>query len=270
VMTAEKPYQRPDLPLKIQRTLKEGLVGEDCYILNCALAELGYLKTGGSQPNSFTAVTKGAVEWLQGDFDLKIDGVFGSKTKAALSAAIAKARKPLPEPVVGKVYCRLTRTRQVNDKGLEWLFLEFVSPKGNVVDSIRVVSGAAGAQNFRLLEDGIPGSLEPIPQSRYYIADIDWAGAKDDYTTAHPHSTNGIGPVFVDLLRTVPIKDRERDGRGGRDAFGFHVDWNYVTEGHSPGSAGCVCPTSVQDLQELVRLLRLYDPRDLFVDWGLR
>ncbi|NJR57449.1 MAG: lysozyme [Cyanobacteria bacterium CRU_2_1] len=269
VELVENPYQPPQLPLKIQRTLKEGSVGEDCYILNCSLARLGYLKTGGKQPNSYTTVTKGAVEWLQGDSDLAVDGKFGSKTKAALSAAIAKADKPLPDPVTGKVYCRLTRTRRVNASGLELLSLDFVSPKGNVVDSISVVSGAPGAQNFRLLADGIPGSLEPIPQSRYYIADIDWAGAKDDYGVAHSHDSNGIGPVFVDLIRTLPIRDRERDRKGGRDAFGFHADWNFITEGHSPGSAGCVCPTSMKDLQELVRLLRLYDPRDLFVDWGL-
>jgi len=271
VTSVENPYQPPQLPLKIQRTLTEGSVGEDCYILNCGLARLGYLKTGGGQPNSYTTVTKNAVEWLQGDCELAVDGKFGSKTKASLSAAIAKADKPLP-PGTDKVYCRLTRTSRVNANGLELLSLDFVSPKGNVVDSISVVSGAPGVQNlqnFRLLADGTPGSLEPIPQSRYYIADIDWAGAKDDYDTPHSHDTNGIGPVFVDLIRTVPIRERERDKKGGRDDFGFHVDWNFIKEGHSPGSAGCVCPTSIKDLQELVRLLRLYDPRDLFVDWGL-
>jgi lysozyme len=269
VPVVDAPYRQPELPLKIQRTLTEGAVGEDCYILNCGLSELGYLKTGGSQPNSYTTVTKEAVQWLQDDFALEPDGKFGPKTKTALSAAIAKARKPSP-PANGKVYCRLTRTRKTDANGLELLSLDFMSPKGGVLESITVVSGARGAQKFRLLEDGIPGSLEPIPQSRYYIADIDWAGAKDDYVTAHPHSTNGIGPVFVDLIRTVPIKERERNGEGGRDDFGFHVDWNYIKEGHSPGSAGCVCPTSMKDLQELVRLLRLYDPRDLFVDWGIR
>jgi lysozyme len=268
VTLVENPYQSPKLPLAIQRTLKEGSVGEDCYILNCGLARLGYLKTGGNQPNSYTTVTKGAVEWLQGDSDLAVDGKFGPTTKAALSAAIAKADKPLPDPVTGKVYCRLTRTRGVSANGLELLSLDFVSPKGNVVDSLNVVSGAPRAQSFRLLTDGIPGSLEPIPQSRYYIADIDWAGAKDDYTKEHFHKDNGIGPVFVNLIRTVPIKDRERN-IGERDDFGFHADWNFIKEGHSPGSAGCVCPTSIKDLQELVRLLRLYDPRDLFVDWGL-
>lgn len=265
----DQPYQAPELPLRIQRTLEEGItLGEDCYILNCALAERGFLATG-VQPNSYTAATKGAVEWFQGQNSLKVDGKFGPKTKAALAIAIAKSRKSLPEPKVGGAYCRLTRTGNPAHDGLESLLLEFISPQGNVLDSLRVVSGAPGAQTFRLLEDGIPESLEPIPQSRYFIADIEWAGGRDDYDTPHPHPNNGLGPVFVPLIRNVPIRDREVGWKGGRDAFAFHADWNFITEGHSPGSAGCVCMTSIKDLRELVRLLRLYDPRDLFVDWGL-
>jgi GH24 family phage-related lysozyme (muramidase) len=260
-----KDYQPVELPLNIQRTLKSGVVdGEDCYILNCGLAELGYLDTG-TQPNSYTAVTEDAVAWFQSDRDLQVDGEFGPKTNAALAAAIARSRKP-PMPALERIHCRLTRTKTRNSDGLEVLLLAFVSPKGKILDKLNVVSGAPGKQTFRLLEDGIPGSLEPIPQSRYFIADIEWAGDKDDYVTPHPHPTNGIGPVFVPLIRTVSIRDRERGNAGGRDDFGFHMDWNNSA---APGSAGCVCVSTMSDLKELVRLLRLYDPRDLFVDWGL-
>ena len=268
-IAADQPYQAPELPLKIQRTLKEGVtLGEDCYILNCALAERGFLATG-VQPNSYTAVTKVAVEWFQGQNNLKVDGKSGPKTRAALATAIAKSRKSLPAPKVGGAYCRLTRTESMAHNGLESLLLEFISPQGNVLDSLRVVSGAPGTQTFRFLEDGIPESLEPIPQSRYFIADIEWAGKKDDYDTPHPHQNDGIGPVFVPLIRDVPIRDREVGREGGRDDFGFHADWNFIIKGHSPGSMGCVCTTSIGDLEKLVRLLRLYDPRDLFVDWEL-
>ena len=260
-----KEYQPVKLPLKIQRTLDSSVFeGEDCYILNCGLAELGYLETG-TQPNSYTAVTENAVTWFQGDKNLKVDGKFGQNTKAALGAAIAKSRKPLP-PALERIHCRLTRTKTTNSNGLEVLLLEFVSPKGKTLNKLNVISGVSTAQNFRLLEDGIPGSLEPIPQSRYLIADIEWAGVKDDYATPHPHPTNGIGPVFVPLIRTVPMQDRERGNAGGRDDFGFHIDNNRSS---APGSAGCICVSTISDLKELVRLLRLYDPRDLFVDWGL-
>lgn len=262
VAASLKPYQPPTLPLQIQRTLMKGVTpSEDCYILNCGLAMLGFLQTG-DQPNSFTPVTKDAVEWFQSRNTLTVDGKFGPETKAVLSAAIAKALKPLPDPMLGKPFCRLTRTGTFDSYGCEWLALNFVSPMGTVMDTIQVVSGAPGKQNFELLEDGIAGSLKPIPQSRYIIADIEWAsGKKDDYGASFPHETNGIGPVFVPLLRTIPVRDRE-----DRDSFGFHIDWN---RSGSPGSAGCVCPTTLDALEKLVRLLRLYDPRDLFVDWGL-
>ncbi|MBD1842981.1 glycoside hydrolase family protein [Cyanobacteria bacterium FACHB-63] len=261
VASQDKPYVAPELPLKISRTLKEGSAGEDCYILNCALAELGFLATG-DQPNRYSTATKGAVSWFQSKSSLKADGIFGPRTKAALAAAIAKSRKRQPDPMLDRAYCRLTRRHTTAHEGLESLLLEFISPQGNVLDSLRVVSGAPGAQKFRLPDDpkSFPGNLEPLPQARYTIADIDWAGGKDDYNTVHFHENNGIGPVFVPFIKTRP------DDRG---AFGFHVDWNYVVEGHSPGSAGCVCTTSIDDLKKLVRLLRLYDPRDIFVNWGL-
>ncbi|MEG4228182.1 glycoside hydrolase family protein [Microcoleus sp. N9_B2] len=258
VAPLQKPYETPELPLKITRTLKQGSAGDDCYILNCALAERGFLKLD-IQPNSYTDVTQEVVARFQGENNLKVEGIFGPKTKATLSAALAKSRKRLPEPMEGRVYCRLTRTHQQNSDGLEWLSLDWISSQGNVLSSLRVVSGVAGIQRFNLPEDSNAGSLEPIPQGRYVIGDIDWAGGKDNYNVAHFHANDGIGPVFVPLIKHFTQID-------DRDAFGFHVDWN---QSHSPGSAGCVCPTTMNDLKELVRLLRLYDPRDLFVDWGL-
>jgi lysozyme len=72
-------------------------------------------------------------------------------------------------------------------------------------------------------------------------------------------------------IRSVPvggcgmwvIKTRPDD----RDNFGFHMDWNSSS---SPGSAGYVCVGTKPELDNLVALLRRYDPRDLFVDWGIR
>jgi hypothetical protein len=45
------------------------------------------------------------------------------------------------------------------------------------------------------------------------------------------------------------------------------MDWN---RSGSPGSAGCICVGTEPELKDLVALLRRYDPRDLFVDWGIR
>ncbi|NJL39268.1 MAG: glycoside hydrolase family protein [Leptolyngbyaceae cyanobacterium RM2_2_4] len=260
-VTPTKDWVSPELPLKIDRTLVEGNTGEDCFILNCGLAELGYLATG-TQPGDYTSVTKDAVSWFQGERNLKVDGKFGSNTKAALTTALTHARKRV-DPKLDTFYCRLTRTGTKAYNDLEKLLLEFVSPQGNTVASLDVISGAPGRQNFRVPEDPLDkaGNLEPIPQGRYMIGDIHWAGGRNNYDKDHAHETNGIGPVFVPIIKTF------RDPKP-RDAFGFHVDRN---KSHGfPGSAGCVCPMTMDDLKELVRLLRLYDPRDLFVDWGIR
>jgi hypothetical protein len=224
------------------------------------LAELGYLATG-TQPGAYTPVTRDAVSWFQGERNLKVDGKFGPNTKAALTTALTHARKRV-DPKLDTFYCRLTRTGTQAYNNLEKLLLEFVSPQGNRVASLDVISGAPNAQRFRVPEDPLdfPGNLEPIPQGRYMIGDIQWAGRRDDYTVDHAHPTNGIGPIFVPIIKTF------RDPQP-RDAFGFHLDRN---KSGFPGSAGCVCPMTMSDLQELVRLLRLYDPRDLFVDWEIR
>ena len=252
-------WEEPKLPLEIHRTLIEGNTGRDCFILNCALAKLGYLADG-IQPGKYTSVTKEAVEWFQGDNRLEVDGKFGIKTKAAMTTALSNALKRVPPPMLDRVYCRLTRTGTTAYAGLEKLLLEFVDPKGRVLAKLDVISGAPGVQKFRVPEDPLsfPMNFEPIPQARYTIGDIDFAGGKDNYKDVHFHETNGIGPVWVPLIKTRP---------DDRDAFGFHVDWNRSS---SPGSAGCVCVGTLDDLKKLVALLRLYDPRDLFVDWGIR
>jgi len=162
-------------------------------------------------------------------------------------------------PAQRSVSCRLHRTHTPAYAGLEKLSLEFVDPDGKVLDSLEVVSGQPEHQHFRVPEDpaSVPGCLEPIPQGHYNIEDIDWAGGKDNYTAEHPHPNNGIGPVFV------PLTPTQTDDRG---EFGFHMDWN---RSNSPGSAGCLCTGSIEDLKKLVGLLRRYDPRDLYVDWGI-
>ncbi|MBC1238367.1 glycoside hydrolase family protein [Nostoc sp. 2RC] len=260
----EYPYKPAPVPLPFTRALLvKGDVGDDSYILNCALAGLGFLRMA-PQPNEFSDITKSAVELLQRREALsKIDGKVGPETKRAMENALKRARGLVP-PVTPErgVYCRLTRTRKDAYQGLEWCKLEFVDPTGGVVESLKVVSGAPGAQRFLLFSDpdSLPRSLQPIPQGRYTIGDISWARGKDNYNASHPHPNNGIGPVWV------PFVGKQSDDRGD---FGFHVDWNWIQEGNNPGSAGCVCPTSLEDLKELVRLLGEFHPRLLVVDWGL-
>jgi hypothetical protein len=164
----------------------------------------------------------------------------------------------LPRPNPGTIVAKLTRAANgaINAEytgawsGIKRLELSI----GDELFS--VASGARGAQTFRRPTDprSVPGNLEPIPQGSYSIADISWAGGKDNYEVSHGA---GLGPVWVGL-------DAEfSDDRG---SFGFHLDAN---RGSSPGSAGCVVFRSVDDLKRFVAALRKHDPKTLNVDWGL-
>jgi GH24 family phage-related lysozyme (muramidase) len=168
------PYKAAPVPLPFTRTLEKGDIGEDCYILNCAMAGLQFLRLG-SQPNEFTDTTDSAVRLLQKREALsRIDGKVGPETKRAIENALTRARGQGPATpfTTGTVYCRLTRTGEPAYGGLEWCKLDFVNPQGNVVvDSLEVISGLGGAQNFLRWDDpeSQPGNLAPIPQDNYYI-----------------------------------------------------------------------------------------------------
>lgn len=118
------------------------------------------------------------------------------------------------------------------------------------------VSGQGYAQNFRKPEDSksYPGNMEPIPQGNYSIANIDWKNGKDNYSGSWGP---GLGPVWVGLTA------QHTDDRG---AFGFHIDENIS---NSPGSAGCVVFSSMDELKRFVGALRKHDPKTLKVDWKL-
>jgi lysozyme len=269
----EFPYKPAPVPLPFARTLEKGDIGDDCYILNCALAGLQFLRLG-SQPNEFTDTTDSAVRLLQKREALsRIDGKVGPETMRAIENALKRARGQALPPFTGRVYCRLTRTRRQAYEGLEWCKLDFVNPQGNVVvDSLNVVSGQPGAQNFLRWDDpeSQPENMAPIPQDTYTISDIDWADGKDNYQASHPIRGDGLGPVWVSIVKSPErYESCDADGIGCRDAFGFHCDWNWIQSGTSPGSAGCACPTTMEDLRTLVKLFRKYDPRLLVVDWGL-
>jgi lysozyme len=254
-----RQYQPAPLPLPFTRLLQKGMSGDDCFVLNCALAGLGFLRVG-SQPTQFSSVTEDAIKLFQRREDIQVNGQVGQTTKQALERKLQEVRSRVVSSSPDLVFCKLTRTHQPAYQGLELCKLDFISPQGQVLDSLKVITGDSANQRFNLPKDSDQGSGEPIPQGRYEIGDIDWAGGRDNYNAAHPISGNGLGPVWV------PLKKLQIDDR---DAFGMHCDWNWLTEKHSPGSAGCVCPTSIDDLKELVRLLRKYDPRILVVYWGL-
>jgi hypothetical protein len=191
-----------------------------------------------------------------------------ARVQSALKAARAGlAGRTLPQlrlptqppamvaPPTSRPHLRLTRTKEMDSRGLELLRLQYVKG-GQVAGVLSVVSGVPGAQKFRTGATSKSGSMEPLPEGRYGIEDIAWAKGVDNYQASWGV---GLGPASVPLRYLEP-------GTTQRSAIEIHFDAN---AGSSPGTAGCVGLRSISDLRTLIGWLRDTDPRDLYVDWAL-
>jgi lysozyme len=162
-----------------------------------------------------------------------------------------------PDPPAARSWLRLTATSRINANGLRVLWLGYWR-NGVETDHLEVVSGAPGRQSFRLASASRGGSLEPLPEGRWGIADAEWAtGRPDDYFGSWGP---GLGPVSIPLAFVGP-------GRTERAAIEIHIDSN--ARAGSPGTAGCIGLSGNGDFRKLLAWLRATDPRDLYVDWKL-
>ena len=129
---------------------------------------------------------------------------------------------------------------------------------GKLKERFEVCSGQPNKQFFRTGVQSVSGSYEPLPEGKWYVHDIRWAGGKDIYNRAI--MGDGIGPVTVRL-------DYKSPGSTRRSAIEIHIDWN--RHRGLPGTAGCVGIYNIADYKRFVSCLRDTDPRDLYVDWKL-
>ena len=123
--------------------------------------------------------------------------------------------------------------------------------------AIGVCSGQPPKQAFRRGTDSPASSMEPLPEGKWSVGDIEWAGGKDNYSG--PVWNSGLGPAKIHVDYLGP-------GKTAREAIEIHIDWNRPT---APGTAGCIGVLNVADHRVLVGWLRESDPKALFVDWGL-
>jgi lysozyme len=259
VSTQGRPYAPCPVPLPWSVTLRRSASPHDgmaVYWLQCALIGLGYLRKpadGELVGDVFNEHVEWAVKRFQAQHVESSDGIVGPKTRAAIEAALTRARAT--KPPIDSSAARLFASESNRYHFGAWAGLRDLRLKvGDEVFS--VASGARGVQNFRRPQDprSFPGNLEPIPQGRYRIGSIEFANGKDNYEGSFGA---GLGPVWVGL-------DAEfSDDRG---AFGFHLDANLGT---SPGSAGCVVFRDGDDLKRFVAALRKHNPRVLSVEYGL-
>jgi hypothetical protein len=215
--------------------------------------------TGVEADGIFGAYTESAVKRFQGNMSLVVDGIVGPATWEILVRRTTNQPSPVEDAWSGLNgnYAVTTRLNKRDGYGLE-LLKTTVYKEGKSIGSVSMVSGQAYAQTFRKGKETYAGSMEPAPELRegYKIHDIQWSGGKDNYSGS-VHSS-GLGPWLVWL------EEDRSDCR--RSEICFHQDWN---RSYSPGSAGCLCTTCLEDSKKLIALLRQADPKKLFVDWGL-
>ena len=159
-------------------------------------------------------------------------------------------------PTKGNYYLKLTRTYRKESNGLEDLNLALM--QGNqIVDKVTAVSGQPGKQYFRKAGDSISGSMEPLPEGKWSLGNVEWAGSgKGSYSGSWGE---GLGPVWVSVNPEMSTR---------RSEIGIHWDYN---ASYSPGTSGCIGITNKSDLQKVVGWFdnSLSAPKETIVDWGL-
>ena len=233
-----------------------GITGSDVRELQERLHELGYYDD--KIDGIFGDATDNAVRNFQADVMgiAEADGKVGKLTWGKLWGEGSAKPKTTGKVEAGKTYLLLTKTASKFPNGLFKLKLEYIKD-GQSKDFMFVNSGQPKRQFFRTGKDSKRGSFEPLPEGKWLIGDILWAGGKDVYNGGMWRE--GIGPAKI-RLDFVPKSGTSRD------LILFHLDWNAATR---PGTAGCVGIATISDFKRLVTWLRDTDPRDLFVDWDL-
>ncbi len=251
-----KSIARATAPIPFaDRLLVRGAEGEDVKILQQRLRELGYYF--GTIHGVLDHRTDQAVREFQTEhFGVQeADGKVGKLTWGKLWG---ESQAITPELRQGTTYLHLTKTNRKDAAGCFILNLEYVKD-GKLKDRLEVCSGQPTKQLFRTGINSKSGSMEPLPEGKWFIHNILWADGKDNYQ-GKVFDDKGLGPV------TVPLSYKEPDTTG-RSAIEIHIDWN--KQKGSPGTVGCIGVNNVTDYQRLVSWLRETDPRDLYVDWGL-
>ena len=229
--------------------------GQDVKNMQVRLADIGYYF--GKIDGIFGLATDEAVRDFQSEFFgvAEADGRVGPKTWKKLWGE--GVDKPLDTGVAsGKNFLKLLNTNRKDKFGCVVLVLSYYK-NGVLTGSIEVCSGQPRKQIFRIGSQSPAGSMEPLPEGRWRIKDIEWAGGKDNYTGQVWN--NGLGPAKIRLDYLSP-------GSTSRSAIEIHIDWNRPG---APGTAGCVGVQNISDFKLLATWLRDTDPKELFVDWGL-
>jgi lysozyme len=210
------------------------------------------------------------VEWLR-------DSEGPGQIVIALKS-IEDVRKRVPSlPSLTRRHLRIIKTGTRRSDGLYLLEVRLMDG-GTILDRVNAVSGAPGAQAFRLPAESPAGSGEPLPEGYWDLGEpeprprkrsgtpnplIEFAsGVGGNLSKDWPADGDGLGPVWVSMYC---------HSWTAREFIGFHVDNN---SSFAPGTDGCVGIVNDSGLKSLKKFLNWFEdpvlaPYLAIVDWEL-
>lgn len=131
------------------------------------------------------------------------------------------------------------------------IFGMYLTDGVNALDKLPCTSGQSYAQDVVHPLDDYSGSMRPLPEGIYNIGKLDDIGYD-------PGSSDGFGRWVFPLNPQAKI---------ARSALLVHADRNRAT---SPGSAGCLCPYTPEEMLKFVTWMSAKPrPMCLVMDHGL-
>lgn len=163
--------------------------------------------------------------------------------------------KPVPGPtpdLTGESFLLITKAQaQPGPDGLVPLKYEFYDKSGILRGTIRGASGIPSAQIFKIGSSSMSGSFEPMPEGRWSIGPLEFAGGKDNYEVFW---ASNLGPLWAGMTPDFDTR---------RAAIGLHLEAGAI------GTAGCAGIIGMSELRKFVQLMRAHDPAKAYVNWGL-
>jgi hypothetical protein len=191
-----------------------------------------------------------AVKWLDAQLSDEQRAEFGRRFRAN-PEAIANIKAQV---AIASVYLKLTWTGSYDQTGFRVFRLALVNDEV-MVDQIPVLSGAGVTQDedFVRPEDDYSGSLRCLPEGIY-----DLGAVEDSRSEGLESWGEGLGRWAI-ALNVIPDH-----AVNNRSAFYIHDDAN---RSYAKGSAGCICPFKVEDMNRIMGWMSAYTkPKQLVCD----
>lgn len=145
---------------------------------------------------------------------------------------------------IGKAdnYITLKPTGRTNELGNPLYQLRLYT-NGQLIGTYTTVSGRANTQNRNRNK---AGTEAPLPDGNYKVA-----------KTAIPGTIAEAGELFLPIQPLFWT---------GRSALGIHYDPSFEKNNGEDGTSGCIALTNKQDLNEVLKYVRTYQPKYLKVN----